>query len=43
MNIKTYKLVPFSFFENDEKMETQKEEERDGDNSRSINDIVESN
>ena len=43
MNIKTYKLVPISFFENDEKMETQKEEERDGDNSRSINDIVESN
>ena len=44
MNIKTYKLVPLSFFENGDKMETQKEEERDGDNSsRSISDIVESN
>ena len=42
--MKTYKLVPISFFENDNKMETQKEEEeRGGDNSRSINDIVESN
>ena len=47
MNTKTYKLVPLSFFENGDKMETQKEgeeeDERDGDNSRSINDIVESN